>query len=308
MNGGRPCPRCDGGLTLVLAGGIQVDGCPRCGGLWFDARELGQLAQVSAEEMGALERRFEPAAAAAGRAPGTPRLCPGCRVSLRQFEYPWARGVLLDHCLECHGIWVDDGELGEIEQIVNRQRSTAAGPEAPTDGTPAATCEQRARMAASLMLSRACEKCGERNGARDLVCWACGTMLQERTGGLLCPHCSSPMARCQARGMSLDRCNACGGLWLDGGELGSLLQLDREALLDIRDRFGGGRAGLNIPGERTRALCCPNCHRALREHPYGLQSGVLIDSCPYCRGLWLETGELAVVHEFVRRQEGTTEV
>ena len=36
-------------------------------------------------------------------------------------------------------------------------------------------------------------------------------------------------------------------------------------------------------------MTCPKCSTALRERD---QSGVVIDFCPACRGIWLDSGEL----------------
>lgn len=38
------CPRCDGKLVSQTFGKVEVDVCPKCSGLWLDARELEQLA------------------------------------------------------------------------------------------------------------------------------------------------------------------------------------------------------------------------------------------------------------------------
>jgi len=37
-----------------------------------------------------------------------------------------------------------------------------------------------------------------------------------------CPACGHPMGRLRARGIEIDRCAPCGGMYFDGGELESL--------------------------------------------------------------------------------------
>jgi Zn-finger nucleic acid-binding protein len=126
------CPHCDTVLVKDQQDGIEVDICPRCGGIWFDGGELSRLAQSRPGALAGLEHRNNPSEAAATR--GTPmggRLCPPCRVYLTEFEYSWAPGIRLDGCPKCKGIWADDGELSRIEALVARYRRGAAGGFAP---------------------------------------------------------------------------------------------------------------------------------------------------------------------------------
>jgi hypothetical protein len=40
------CPKCGMGLTEIDYRGIKVDRCSGCGGLWFDAEELGAVSKT----------------------------------------------------------------------------------------------------------------------------------------------------------------------------------------------------------------------------------------------------------------------
>lgn len=40
---------------------------------------------------------------------------------------------------------------------------------------------------------------------------------------MLCPKCSNEMVQVLKHGVSIDTCAACGGVWLDKGELGELM-------------------------------------------------------------------------------------
>jgi uncharacterized protein len=311
MSSVRQCPKCRSGLAPALAGGITVDGCPQCGGLWFDAQELAQLARGPAGSLNQLEHQFVPHAPAAVAGSVAARLCPACRVTLREFEYPWARGVRLDCCQECKGVWVDDGELGAIERTMAQLRGQQPGAgTAPAAAPRAETPAARARVVTSLLMQTACPGCGERNSDAAMSCWACSHTLKERAGGLVCAACHGPMIRFGAQGMTLDGCSRCGGLWLDKGELGSLLQLPRAALKMVEQQLRGGTPAAGGPGaasralDRPAALPCPACHRLMHEHPYALQSGVRIDQCYECRGVWLDAGELEQIRQFVARSEG----
>jgi Zn-finger nucleic acid-binding protein len=42
------CPRCGADLRMEHYSGIEVERCPECHGIWFDAREAERLVQVNA--------------------------------------------------------------------------------------------------------------------------------------------------------------------------------------------------------------------------------------------------------------------
>ena len=44
------CPRCDGVLKESTFEGVLIDTCAKCGGIWFDARELEQV--IKSEDSG----------------------------------------------------------------------------------------------------------------------------------------------------------------------------------------------------------------------------------------------------------------
>ncbi|TNE53111.1 MAG: hypothetical protein EP344_15025 [Bacteroidetes bacterium] len=49
-------------------------------------------------------------------------------------------------------------------------------------------------------------------------------------------------------------------------------------------------------------MLCPNCNRKLSQT---VRSGVEIDFCPECRGVWLDRGELDKIIERVTAEERT---
>lgn len=51
------CPHCERTLAAVTAGGMRVDVCPRCYGVWLDAHELDRLRKMRDAEF----REFTPA-------------------------------------------------------------------------------------------------------------------------------------------------------------------------------------------------------------------------------------------------------
>jgi hypothetical protein len=71
------CPACRRVLAQGSFGGITVDGCHTCGGVWFDRDELTRMARGDLGQLEAMDRAFE---AAAGTAPpdGANGPCPRC--------------------------------------------------------------------------------------------------------------------------------------------------------------------------------------------------------------------------------------
>jgi Zn-finger nucleic acid-binding protein len=102
----------------------QVEECPQCAGVWLDAGELGKLIKdpaalesMESENIPALELE-EPATA--------DRRCPKCDAGLESYRYAYSSPIVLDSCVNCYGIWVQDGELARIELY---RREGAGSPE-----------------------------------------------------------------------------------------------------------------------------------------------------------------------------------
>jgi Zn-finger nucleic acid-binding protein len=112
------CPRDQTMLQQLTQGGVVVDRCPSCRGLWLDKTELKRVAHDSELEKLAAEVR-------AFREPspfGCPR-CGGACVSSFVSE------VELDTCTKCHGVWLDHGELDEAKRQLDVKRAMdASGP------------------------------------------------------------------------------------------------------------------------------------------------------------------------------------
>jgi Zn-finger nucleic acid-binding protein len=87
--------------------------------------------------------------------------------------------------------------------------------------------------------------------------------------------------------VTIDRCSACHGIWLDILELEELLQADPRSLLAEDRCFQRQR------NEQGKRLNCPRCQGTYliklnsRQRP-----GTIVDSCTVCFGMWLDAGEL----------------
>ena len=89
--------------------GLEVDRCPRCGGIWLDNDEMGRIAELGSFYISNLD---QPGETEPEKNPD--RKCPKCKIDLvMQYEEKLG-GVELDHCPKCGGIWCDHGELQEV--------------------------------------------------------------------------------------------------------------------------------------------------------------------------------------------------
>ena len=107
------------------------------------------------------------------------------------------------------------------------------------------------------------------------------------------------MVSFQWQAVEIDCCLRCSGVWLDAGELETLLTIGglphgplSEALNQAAD------------GSRTRRRC-PRCPRHLREIKLGTSQKVTLDRCRQGHGLWFDAGEVEqLVRSYSQGEEG----
>ncbi|MCA9580987.1 MAG: zf-TFIIB domain-containing protein [Myxococcales bacterium] len=97
----RPCPSCPG-LVLVthtVEGGVEVDSCTRCKGVWFDRGELAKVFRLARSQTISL----------AAIDPKAPLLCPVCTPRILTEREPSAEDpeMLIHECFHCGGSWLD---------------------------------------------------------------------------------------------------------------------------------------------------------------------------------------------------------
>lgn len=102
---------------------LEIDICPTCHGIWFDARELPVFLQsptLKGKFMWKPDVRMSQEERDEVRAGS--RQCPRCRVPMGNREYA---SVTVDCCPRCEGLWFDDGE---VRMVVERhQRGKRSG-------------------------------------------------------------------------------------------------------------------------------------------------------------------------------------
>ena len=99
-----------------------------------------------------------------------------------------------------------------------------------------------------------------------------------------CFKCHEATKKDTIRGVRVDRCTTCGGIWLDEGELECL----------TTGQYSTRRMLLREARERTVSSIamhtCPKC--AARLNPMIIGHGLELDVCNNCNGIGFDAGEL----------------
>ena len=101
-----------------------------------------------------------------------------------------------------------------------------------------------------------------------------------------CPICKEAMVTLELNEVEIDYCTGCGGIWLDAGELETLLGQSEQAQVLLAS-FDGAK------GCKEKPRKCPICMKKMEKVLAGPNAGqVLIDRCRREHGLWFDRGEL----------------
>ncbi len=96
-----------------------------------------------------------------------------------------------------------------------------------------------------------------------------------------CPKDQSVLVATRVRGIDVDQCPTCQGMWLDAQELDEL----EDTVFD-EDQLKGS---LYI-SETPTTLRCPHCDAPLNQFEYRFYD-LMLEHCPNGHGFWLDAGE-----------------
>jgi Zn-finger nucleic acid-binding protein len=101
-----------------------------------------------------------------------------------------------------------------------------------------------------------------------------------------CPSCGNAMITLELADVEIDHCVACGGIWLDAGELQLLMDDSRKAA-ELLASFQEDASAAEKPRK------CPICDKKMAKIIVGRAKPILlIDKCRRGDGLWFDQGEL----------------
>jgi len=93
-------------MALLVKKHIEIDACPACKGIWFDEDELNKITSSDISIEGLIYT---------GKSLGRNIPCPQCT---KLMKYVNVKGVTVDICQDCLGIWLDAGELAAIGSVL----------------------------------------------------------------------------------------------------------------------------------------------------------------------------------------------
>ena len=103
-----------------------------------------------------------------------------------------------------------------------------------------------------------------------------------------CPRCKIILQDNILGGVVYKKCSKCGGFWFDKGELHQIRQ--------EKDWF---KIETNVEEATSTvikgSLQCPRCSELLHTIEYAHETGIKIDVCSKCEGLWLDSGEIQAI-------------
>jgi len=109
---------------------VEVDICSHCGGIWLDVGELEAIQSIREndyrEEVKAAPDFLRQAGELALQREAPLLACPHCAAEMARREYGYTSQILIDVCPACGGVWLDPGELKELEIFFERSRVEAA--------------------------------------------------------------------------------------------------------------------------------------------------------------------------------------
>ena len=116
---------------------------------------------------------------------------------------------------------------------------------------------------------------------------------------LKCPRCATQLTTGEFEKydqditlstMDVDKCQSCGGIWFDKDELAQIHDTIEITLIEIRK--------LPDSNEQNKPLNCPKCQSAIMEKIQNVRDEkVIMDVCPDCKGVWLDSGELKAIQQ-----------
>jgi len=108
---------------------------------------------------------------------------------------------------------------------------------------------------------------------------------------MICPNCKNPMIVLELEDVETDYCTSCKGIWLDNGELESLLvdAKEKEALLNSIKPDNNSKEII---------LRCPICNSKMRKVSVGVEESILLDECKNKHGFWFDSEEIFEVIKF----------
>lgn len=150
-----PCPVCTALMPPRRVGGVGINECLTCHGLWVPGDGFDTLvsraieARRNAEPAELLVRKPRVTGSNPARQHVQYRKCPECDAFMQRRNYRKKSGVIIDTCVT-HGTWLDANELEQIAGFI-----LSGGTGAPTGPEPPNRGQREAQAAAAILQAQA---------------------------------------------------------------------------------------------------------------------------------------------------------
>jgi Zn-finger nucleic acid-binding protein len=98
------CPVCNEPMIVLELNKVEIDYCSNCEGIWLDSGEIEILLESEKEK---LKNFFKEDPDHSEK----PYKCPICSKRMVKVHVGDTKDILIDKCLNEHGLWFDKGEL-----------------------------------------------------------------------------------------------------------------------------------------------------------------------------------------------------
>ena len=261
---------------------LAYDMCERCGSLWLDRGELDKLAfQVQ----GSIEYCSEDADAVIPGPEARVYDCPRCdRSRLERVRFLGETDIVLHHCPHCGGFWLDGGELNLIDSELAKSM--------PVSGRGFSDFVNNVHV--PYWFKRVKTPGGDH---RRIEAMPIPGARREGSTSDPCPACGQPLAEYSVFSMHIEGCPVCKGVWLAPQELRALKNRINPSARWLNDEIDALGKSAALPARRI----CPRCRLSLVSAILG-RSGLMLDWCPQCRGVWFDGGEFHHMTDYLQRE------
>jgi uncharacterized protein len=269
---------------------ISYDMCEACGSLWLDSGELDKIAN---QVTGSIE--FCSTDKVEANSEKT-KSCPRCGdMALEKVSFLGDDDIILDHCKNCLGFWLDSNELTLINKDLEKIM--------PIQGKGFSEFIKNVHV--PYWHKRIKRKSSETDFKNEVLPIK-GAELKSSTSHV-CPSCNSRLDLYKIFGIEVDGCQTCKGIWLDKDELRKLKDsAENDPWTTLRwmdDELEAIEMAQALPSKRL----CPKCDgEKLVSTTFG-DSHIILDYCPSCHGTWLDRDEYhGIVCFLTKKMNGLT--
>lgn len=122
----------------------------------------------------------------------------------------------------------------------------------------------------------------------------------------VCPRCKATLTTVLKDGVEIEECSGCGGIWLDANELTGLIGGVESQAIDNVQHEDNDDGPVAVALKETDGIICPKCDaQKLISFIYDGDTGIELDTCPSCGGLWLDKNELKQIEFFADMNKST---